>query len=337
MGRIIPVFIPHAGCPHQCIFCNQKKISGQAETSLLNAEKQINKYLQWVNASSENEIAFYGGSFTALPIELQKELLALADKYVKLGIVGSVRVSTRPDYIDNGRVELLKQHHVNLVELGVQTLDDKVLQIAERGHSADDVEKAVACLKTKNVSVGIQLMVGLPGQDWQSLIDTVNKVVLMKPDIARIYPLLVIKDTPLAKMFMEKSYEPLNLRTAVAQASYVHEQLTRSGIDVIRIGLQADEELCKEDNIVAGPFHPSFGEMVKSFQYRCWIAEQLEEIDTSVFAVKIVHNSKITSQLKGIRKCNEIFWQRIMNKPNIELLADGSLQEASLKINMSAD
>ena len=263
--------------------------------------------------------------------------MAVADKYVKLGIVGSVRVSTRPDYIDNGRVELLKQHHVNLVELGVQTLDDKVLQIAERGHSADDVEKAVACLKTKNVSVGIQLMVGLPGQDWQSLIDTVNKVVLMKPDIARIYPLLVIKDTPLAKMFMEKSYEPLNLRTAVAQASYVHEQLTRSGIDVIRIGLQADEELCKEDNIVAGPFHPSFGEMVKSFQYRCWIAEQLEEIDTSVFAVKIVHNSKITSQLKGIRKCNEIFWQRIMNKPNIELLADGSLQEASLKINMSAD
>lgn len=337
MGRIIPVFIPHAGCPHQCIFCNQKKISGQSDASLLNAEKQIIKYLQWIKPSKENEIAFYGGSFTGLPLELQKNLLTLSDKYVELGIIGSVRLSTRPDYINDDIVELLKRHHVNLVELGVQSLDDNVLRIAEREHSAADVEKAVTCLKAKNMSVGIQLMVGLPKQDWQSLIDTVNKVVLMKPDIARIYPLLVIKDTPLAKMFIEKSYEPLSLRTAVAQASYVYEQLTRSGIDVIRIGLQADEELCKEDNIVAGPFHSSFGEMVKSFQYRCWIAEQLEEIDTSIFAVKIVHNSKITSKLKGIRKCNETFWRRMIKKTNLELFADDSLQEATFKVNMSAD
>lgn len=337
MGRIIPVFIPHAGCPHQCIFCNQKKISGQAETSLLNAEKQINKYLQWVNASSDNEIAFYGGSFTALPLELQKELLALADRFVKLGIVGSVRVSTRPDYIDNAEIDLLKQHHVNLVELGVQSLDDNVLRIAERGHSANDVRRAIDYLKAKNVSVGVQLMVGLPGQNWQSLVETVNIIVHMKPDIARIYPLLVIKDTPLAKMFSEKSFEPLSLQTAVAQASYAYEHLTKSGIKVIRIGLQADEELCKEDNIIAGPFHPSFGEMVKSFQYRCWVAEQLEEIDASVSSIKIVHNSKITSQLKGIHKCNEKFWQRIINKPNIELLAYDYLQEAAFKLNISAD
>ena len=336
MGRIIPVFIPHAGCPHQCIFCNQKKISGQSEASLLNAEKQINRYLQWIKPSSENEIAFYGGSFTGLPVELQKGLLTLSDRFVELGVIGSVRLSTRPDYINADIVELLKQHHVTLVELGVQSLDNNVLQIAERGHSAAEVEKAVACLKTKNMRVGIQLMVGLPKQDWQSLEDTVEKVVLLKPEIARIYPLLVIKDTPLEKMYRDKVFFPLSLSAAVAQASYVYERLTSNGIEVIRIGLQADEELCKGDNIVAGPFHPSFGELVKSFQYRCWVAEQLEELDKDVSDIIITHNSKMTSQLKGIKKCNEEFWQRIINKQDIKMLADDSLQEAVFKFKISA-
>ncbi|MHC1717873.1 MAG: elongator complex protein 3 [Acidaminococcaceae bacterium] len=337
MGRIIPVFIPHAGCPHQCIFCNQKKISGQSEASLLNAEKQISRYLQWIKPSSENEIAFYGGSFTGLPLELQKGLLTLSDKFVELGVVGSVRLSTRPDYIDDHIVELLKQHHVTLVELGVQSLDNNVLEIAERGHSAADVEKAVACLKANNMRVGIQLMVGLPKQDWQSLADTVKKVVHLQPDIARIYPLLVIKDTPLEKMYKDMAFSPLSLSEAVAQASYVYEHLTSNGIEVIRIGLQADEELCKEDNIIAGPFHPSFGEMVKSFQYRWWVADQLEELADNVCCISIVHNSKITSQLKGLKKGNEKFWQRIIDKKDITLLADDSLPDAVFKLNMSAE
>ena len=335
MGRIIPVFIPHAGCPHQCIFCNQKKISGHSKASLSNAENQIHKYMQWIKPSDENEIAFYGGSFTALPRELQKGLLMLSDKFVQLGIVGSVRVSTRPDYIDDEKIELLQQHHVNIIELGVQSLDDNVLEIAERGHSAADVEKAVACLKAKNMRVGIQLMVGLPKQDWQSLVDTVKKVVLLKPEIARIYPLLVIKDTPLEEMYKNKMFKPLSLPAAVAQAAYVYESLINSGIDVIRVGLQADEELCKEDNIIAGPFHPSFGEMVKSFEYRCWIAEHLEELEQNAFEIRIAHNSKITSQLKGIKKCNEKYWQKILNKSDIKLLTDDSLQEAVLRLNVS--
>ena len=337
MGRIIPVFIPHAGCPHQCIFCNQKKISGQTDASFLNAEKQINKYLQWIKPSRENEIAFYGGSFTGLPWELQKRLLTLADSYVELGTIGSVRLSTRPDYIDDGIVELLKQHHVTLVELGVQSLDNNVLLMAERGHLAADVDKAVACLKAQNVGVGIQLMVGLPKQDWRSLADTVKKVVAFKPEIARIYPLLVIKDTPLEKMYQNKEFTPLSLSAAVAQAVYVYEHLTSNGIKVIRIGLQADEELCKENNIVAGPFHPAFGEMVKSFQYRYWVAKQLEEFDSNIPEIAISYNPRIASQLKGIKKCNETFWQRIIGKPGIQLLAEDSLHEAAFKLNMSAE
>ena len=259
------------------------------------------------------------------------------DKKGNLTIGSSFSNLYYTDYIDVGIVELLKQHHVTLVELGVQSLDNNVLQIAERGHSAADVEKAVTCLKAKNVSVGIQLMVGLPKQDWLSLADTVKKVVHMKPEIARIYPLLVIKDTPLEKMYKDGAFSPLSLPAAVAQASYVYENLTSNGIEVIRIGLQADEELCKEDNIIEGPFHPSFGEMVKSFQYRCWVAEQLEELDGNISGILIAHNSKITSQLKGIKKCNEKFWQRIIDKQDVTLLTDDSLQEAVIKLNMSAE
>jgi len=335
MGHIIPVFIPHAGCPHQCIFCNQKKISGQSKASLFSAEQQINKYLQWVRPSVSNEIAFYGGSFTALPMELQESLLCLSDRYVTMGAIGSVRISTRPDYIDYERVKLLKQHHVYLVELGVQSLDDNVLRVAERGHSAIDVEKAVACLKENKVKVGLQLMVGLPEQDWQSLFSTVRKAILLNPEIARIYPLLVIKDTPLEKMYKNKKFTPLSLKEAVAQAAYVYENLESIGIEVIRIGLQADEELCKEGTIVAGPFHPSFGEMVNSFQYRHWVAEQLEELEGFAPGVIIAHNSKMTSKLKGIRKCNEEFWQKDMYNTDIELFSDDSLREAEFRLNIS--
>lgn len=336
MAKIIPVFIPHAGCPHQCIFCNQKTISGQGETSLENAKKQIIKYLQWLQPSTENEIAFYGGTFTGLPFKLQEELLSLADSYIVKGIVGSIRISTRPDYIDKERISLLKNHHVNLVELGIQSLDDNVLRIAERGHTAADAEKAVVFLKSEGFRVGMQLMVGLPGQDWKSLFATVTQVVSLKPNVARIYPLLVIKNTPLETMYRNKLFSPLTLAEGVAQAAYVYERLDVSGIDVIRIGLQADEELCRENNIVAGPFHPSFGEMVQSFQYCSWVSEQLEEVYDGQSRVEIVHNSRATSKLKGLNKCNEVFWQNNSNGIRVNLVTDDSLADPEFRVRLSA-
>ena len=144
---IIPIFIPHAGCPHQCVFCNQKAISGQKSAAVPAAQAQIKRWLEWIKPSALNEAAFYGGSFTGLDLSLQKELLALTDGLIKQGVIGSVRLSTRPDYIDAERLELLKQHHVKLVELGVQSLDDAVLKRAERGHSAAAVYAAHALLK----------------------------------------------------------------------------------------------------------------------------------------------------------------------------------------------
>ena len=192
----------------------------------------------------ENEAAFYGGSFTGLDITLQKELLALTDELLARKVIGSVRLSTRPDYIDDERLELLRNHGVKLVELGVQSLDDKVLAAAERGHTAEQVANAVNLLKKYGFKVGVQLMVGMPKQDFASVKDTVEKVLTLKPDIARIYPLLVIKGTPLAKSYEAGEFEPLSLEEAVEQAAYMYKKLSEAGIRIIRVGLQPDDELC---------------------------------------------------------------------------------------------
>ena len=173
---ILPIFIPHAGCPHHCVFCNQRTISGQKTAALPGAKAQIQRWLQWLRPSKANEAAFYGGSFTGLDMALQKQLLALTDELLEQGIIGSVRLSTRPDYIKAEVLSLLGEHGVELVELGVQSLDDAVLQKAERGHTVEAVYAAHKLLKAYGFKTGIQLMVGMPGQDFASVQDTAAKV-----------------------------------------------------------------------------------------------------------------------------------------------------------------
>ena len=311
---IIPVFIPHAGCPHQCVFCNQKTISGQKTAALEGAKEQINRWLERVKPSVENEAAFYGGSFTGLVITLQKELLALTDELLARKVIGSVRLSTRPDYIDDERLELLRAHGVKLVELGVQSLDDKVLAAAERGHTAEQVTDAVALLKKYDFKVGLQLMVGMPEQDFASVKDTVKKVLTLKPDIARIYPLLVIKGTPLAKSYEAGEFEPLSLEEAVEQAAYMYKKLSEAGIKIIRVGLQPDDELCAEGNILAGPFHPSMGELVQSYLLREKLTPQiLETAKQNGEAILILCPRKLESKVRGMRNGNVKYWSLLVS------------------------
>ena len=311
---IIPIFIPHAGCPHQCVFCNQKTISGQKTAALEGAKEQINRWLERVKPSVENEAAFYGGSFTGLDITLQKELLALTDELLARKVIGSVRLSTRPDYIDDERLELLRNHGVKLVELGVQSLDDKVLAAAERGHTAEQVTNAVALLKKYDFKVGLQLMVGMPEQDFASVKDTVEKVLVLKPDIARIYPLLVIKGTPLAKSYEAGEFEPLSLEEAVEQAAYMYKKLSEAGIKIIRVGLQPDDELCAEGNILAGPFHPSMGELVQSYLLREKLTPQiLETAKQNSEAILILCPRKLESKVRGMRNGNVKYWSLLVS------------------------
>ncbi|MGM9582627.1 MAG: elongator complex protein 3 [Phascolarctobacterium sp.] len=318
---IIPIFIPHAGCPHQCVFCNQKTISGQKSAAVVEAKAQIERWLQWIKPSKANEAAFYGGSFTGLDMALQEQLLALTDALFDKGVIGSVRLSTRPDYIDEARLTLLKEHHVELVELGVQSLDDAVLQRAERGHSVEAVYAAHKLLRDFGFKTGIQLMVGMPQQDFPSVQETARRVAALRPELARIYPLLVIKDTPLAASYAKGEFAPLSLEEAIEQSAYVYKTLRSAGINVIRIGLQPDEELCAEGNIVAGPFHPAMGELVKSRALRNHFTPILQQLVAGGAEGVIFHcPRKMESKLRGLKNCNMQYWQRLFPALKITIM-----------------
>lgn len=311
MAHIIPVFIPHAGCPHQCIFCNQRTISGQQENDLAAARRQIEKYQAWTKPNPENELAFYGGSFTALPYSFQEALLNLADEYRQSGLVGKLRLSTRPDYINPEEISLLESYGVKTVELGVQSLDDKVLVLAERGHTAACVEPAVRLLQASGFTVGLQLMVGLPGQDQSSLAATLQAVLKLKPEVVRIYPLLVIKGTPLAALYAAGKYEPLSLEAAVKATYYLYDALTQAGSRVIRMGLQPDEELCQPGNIIAGPFHPAFGEMVKSYGYYLSVQKVIDKLPVEgKYELVITYPARLASVVRGVKKENIKKWEK---------------------------
>lgn len=323
---ILPIFIPHAGCPHQCVFCNQKTISGQKNAAESGAREQIARWLQWLRPSLENEAAFYGGSFTALDSDLQERLLFLTDELLERGIIGSVRLSTRPDYIDDKKLELLKKHGVRLVELGVQSLDDRVLEAAGRGHTAADVVQAMKQLRAYDFKTGLQLMVGMPLQSFSSLQDTVAQVIKLQPDIARIYPLLVIKGTPLAESWAKGEFHPLSLEEAVRQSAWVYDELMTNGIKVIRVGLQPDDELCASGNILAGPFHPSMGELVQSFLLCEHLTDKLLAVKG---ATRIVISCpvKMESKLRGMKSSNIKYWQQLLAPAKIvvEKTADGDI------------
>ncbi len=307
MASIIPVFIPHEGCPHSCVFCNQHSISGQAGPSV-DAEAVKRTIATWLarmkgkkDKGHSIEVAFYGGSFTGLPLERQEMLLGAVSFFLKTDQVKSIRVSTRPDYIDIARLTLLATHQVRTVELGVQSLDDQVLQQAVRGHSCEDVHQAVGMLKEQSFSVGMQLMVGLPGQSFLSLRQTVHQTLSLQPDFVRIYPVLVVAGSRLAHLYEQGEYQPLSLETAVFQTAYMKKQFEQKGIKVIRMGLQAGASL--ESSLVAGPYHPAFGEMVYARimlrQTRHLLAKQPECDD-----LQLVINKKDMSIFRGVGNAN---------------------------------
>lgn len=264
-SMIIPFFIPHAGCTHQCVFCNQKRITGAAlslDISLIS--RTIELYLASNLSGTPAQVAFYGGSFTALPLEEQRSCLGAVLPFIRSGAVSGVRLSTRPDCISPEILDLLKDHHVHTVELGVQSMDDRVLALSGRGHTADRTRNAVRLLRRYPFTIGLQLMPGLPGDSPENFGDTVLHVVALRPDFVRIYPALVIRDTPLETLFRAGRYSPLALDDAVTICRKALLTFLESGIDVIRIGLQPSEELERAGTVIAGPYHPAFRQLVES-------------------------------------------------------------------------
>ncbi|MCX7781312.1 MAG: radical SAM protein, partial [Negativicutes bacterium] len=258
--------------------------------------------------STACEVAFYGGSFTALPEEEQEALLNPVHERLRSGQVRAIRISTRPDYIDAAIVSRLKQWGVQTIELGAQSLDNCVLEKAERGHRREDIAKAVGIIKAMSLSCGLQLMVGLPGEDWLSLICSAQAVVRLMPDFIRIYPTLVIADTPLARLYRSGVYQPLDLDAAVARCAFLKIFMEdRHGIPVIRTGLQASDFLDRPGSVLAGPYHPAFGEMVDAHIFYLMLAHLFtHRQDTEVF---LRHNPKDHSKVRGILNSNTRKWQ----------------------------
>ena len=302
---IIPIFISHIGCPHQCVFCNQKKITG-FETPVTAAQVNtiISERLQSINQQRRIEVAFYGGSFTALPEGTQNELLAPAAKALKAGYIHAIRISTRPDCIDRDTVKNLLDKGVSIVELGVQSLDNDVLDKAKRGHDSQSVIKAVNLLQELGMRCGLQLMPGLPGEDWISLIKTVRLAISLRPEFVRIYPTIVIDDTVLANLYRQDSYLPLSLKQAVVRSAYMKLAFEQQGITVIRTGLQASAELDSKTNVLSGPYHPAFGEMVDSYIFYLMLAGFVEQNGAaSPQDIIIRHNPQDCSKVRG--QCNK--------------------------------
>ena len=262
---IIPVFISHQGCPHQCVFCNQDRIAGKYEEVFASdVRKIIDEYLETINSKGATiEVSFFGGTFTAIDVNKQKELLEVAREYKQKGLIHKIRLSTRPDAILPYILGYLKEYKVDIIELGVQSLDDEVLRKAGRGHSVNDVVVASKLIKEAGFTLGHQIMPGLPGDSFDIDIETTKKSIEMKPDICRIYPSLVIKDTPMEDMYNRGDYVPYSLDEAVYISGEMLKLYNEAKIKVIRIGLQPTDTITTGKDIVDGPFHPAFRELVE--------------------------------------------------------------------------
>jgi histone acetyltransferase (RNA polymerase elongator complex component) len=267
----IPIFVSHQGCPHDCVFCNQKRITGEisvfTEGKLNFDEYKLNKkietYLSNENLGKSVEIAFFGGSFTGIERSLQIKYLETAQFYISKYNLKGIRISTRPDYINESIIDLLKNYSVKAVEIGVQSMDEDVLRASNRGHRSEDTTKAAKLIKDAGFELGLQMMTGLPQDTLDKCIETANKIIKLKPDTVRIYPALVLKDTILEKMYHEGSFVPLNLDTAISWVAEILTLFHSADIKISRVGLQASEEISFDNGIVAGPFHPAFRQLVE--------------------------------------------------------------------------
>ena len=294
----ISIFIPHLGCPHKCSFCNQNVITGnEKQPTAQDVKNAVETALK--RKGYEYEIAFFGGSFTAIDRQYMISLLEAAGEYVKNGSVNGIRISTRPDAIDDEVLEILKGYGVTSIELGAQSMDDEVLKANLRGHTSADVENASRLIKEYGFELGLQMMTGLYLDTDEKAIKTAQRIIDLAPATVRIYPTAVLKGTYLARLLEDKVYKAQTVDDAANLCTKLVPMFENAGIKIIRLGLHSSPELKK--NIVAGAFHDSFGEIVKSRFMLNRILKYPPD-DYEIFV-----NSKSVSQLKGQQKRNIYF------------------------------
>lgn len=351
MGKkyyIIPIFVPHEGCPHDCAFCNQGKITGE-ETDHIKGPKfklensvnakfvkdTVSEYIKTIKKEDDTtvELSFFGGTFTAIDISKQRRLLSVAKEYKEKGIIDFIRLSTRPDYIDDDILSHLKSFNVDIIELGVQSLDEEVLLKSTRGHSSDDVKKASRLIKDYGFTLGHQIMLGLPSDNKEKDIETTKKSISMKPDIARIYPALTIKDTAMEYMYNNNMYVPYSLDECVDIAKECYKLYINSGVKIIRVGLQATDNITDGEDIITGPFHPAFRELVES----SIICDSLYDLiikQKKVLTVSLVISNKSISKLYANKKRYFLELTQKLKGVNIAVNVDFNLDKNIIDVNI---
>lgn len=307
---IIPIFVPNLGCPNDCTFCNQKKISGQqTNVNAKDVKETIEYYLkEFKDDSKYVEVAFFGGSFTGIDVEVQKELLRAANEYIISGRVGSIRISTRPDYINKEILKMLKSYNVKTIELGVQSSNNYILNKSKRNHTFEDVIKASKLIRRYGFKLGHQMMVGMPESTELDEINTAKDLIKLKPKMVRIYPVLVIKGTKLEEEYNRGEYTPLTIEQAVQRSKEITYLFRKKHINVIRIGLQNTEEITDPkqagSEVVAGPYHPAFRQLVEASMWYDSIAEKIRKINTKVKEVELRVNSEDVNNIVGHKREN---------------------------------
>jgi histone acetyltransferase (RNA polymerase elongator complex component) len=326
----IPVFIPELACPFRCVYCNQYNISGTCKApEAQEVTGIIEKHLQTIDYQNNNvEIAFFGGSFTALPKEQQNIYLTIAKPWIAAGKIKGIRISTRPDYIDNEILQNLKNHYVTAIELGAQSLNDEVLRRAGRGHTADRVEKAAVLIRQMGFETGLQMMTGLPGDTEETALETARKIVELGAHTTRIYPTLVIEDTDLAELYRQGKFKPQSLEEAADLCARLYLLFQSAGVKVLRMGLHPSENFYEGGSLIAGPFHPAFGEMAMSrvwyYRLKDIIPERAEKLIISAHPTQI-------NAVVGHRKVNKNWLQ---NKFGIvEFKAEPGLKKEQIHVD----
>lgn len=331
---IVPIFLPHSGCPHQCAFCNQKAITGQAagKISRQTVREQIDRFLAFPHDRRRTvQISFYGGNFLGLPEKTIQSLLDLANGFVEQGHVDGIRFSTRPDTVSSQTLQLIREYPVQTVEIGVQSMDDRVLAKSRRGHTARDTEKALQCLAQTAYEVGLQMMTGLPGDSGAATLMTARKIADFAPAFVRIYPALVLKGSPMAAWYASGEFVPLSLDEAVERAKGLYLFFQEKAIPVIRMGLQASDELNAEQTVLAGPYHPAFGHLVLS---SIWLDKAVKLLaadnkcgEWAVFHARPENISKLRGQRNhNISKLKQLFQLNAIDVKQDEKMADEDIR-----------
>ena len=333
MSLIIPIFIPHVGCPHDCVFCNQKKIAGTVTPPTLYDVSSIIE-----NALSKSgkgaEVAFYGGSFTAIESELMTGYLSAAHRFIERGDVSHIRLSTRPDCISEDILETLWSFGVRTIELGAQSMNDSVLLKAGRGHTAEDTEKSARLIKSFGFSLILQMMTNLPGSSNELDIETAKKIASLSPDGVRIYPTVVIRDTALESLWRCGKYTPQTPDEAASLGAELISIFEEKDIPIIRFGLNPTDDLSSGDAL-CGPYHPALGEMAQAARYLALATEKVEKENLRGGELSLFVSPKRVSAMAGLRKSNKLFLMEKYGFSSVSIRGDASLRSGEVRLSNS--